>query len=236
VTASKPPRVAIVQSSYIPWKGYFDLIHAVDTFVFFDDVQFTTRDWRTRNRIKTPQGSRWLSIPVGNRRDQLICDVQIEDPSWQRKHWTNIYHSYSKAPFFKNYAEHFEHLYLNLEWRSLSDFNQSMTRMIARDLLGMTTDFRDSREFAATGRKQDRLISLLKSIGAMHYVSGPSARDYIQPESFEAEGIEVSFYDYPDYPDYPQLHSPFEHAVSVLDLLFNVGPRASHYIWGWRGD
>lgn len=227
-------RVAIVQSSYIPWKGYFDLIRAVDTFIFFDDVQFTTRDWRTRNRIKTAQGLQWLSIPVGNRRDLRICDVRIEEPGWQRKHWSSIYHSYRRAAYFRTYCDVFERLYLEQTWGSLSELNQELTRLIAKDLLGLGTEFRDSREFTAEGRKQDRLISLLKAMGATHYVSGPSARDYIQPEGFAREGIGLSFHDYPDYPQYPQFHPPFEHAVSILDLLFHMGPDAGHYIWGWR--
>lgn len=228
-------RVAIIQSSYIPWKGYFDLIHAVDTFIFLDDVQFTTRDWRTRNRIKTPNGPQWLNIPVGNRTDQLIHEVEIKDASWQRKHWASIRHSYGKAPFFKDYEAFFASVYLDRTWSSLSQLNQYLIRQIATEFLGIRTVFRDSREFQATGKRQDRLISLLPLAGATHYVSGPSARSYIDPRQFEAAGIELSYHDYPDYPVYPQLYPPFEPAVSILDLLFNTGPQASHFVWGWRG-
>ena len=228
-------RVAILQSSYIPWKGYFDLIHAVDRFVFYDDVQFTTRDWRTRNRIKTRNGSQWLSIPAGADRDRLIHEVVLEDDQWQRKHWACIIHNYAKAPYFKRYSEFFESLYLARRWRSLSEFNQHATRTIAADMLGITTEFRDSREFPAQGRRQERLISLLSHMGATHYVSGPSASSYLDPGSFVAAGIELSYHDYAGYPEYPQRHPPFEHAVSVLDLLFNVGPGAGLWIWGWRG-
>ncbi len=229
-------RVAIIQSSYIPWKGYFDLIRAVDTLVFFDDVQFTTRDWRTRNRIKTANGLQWLTIPVGNKTDHLIHEVQIFDHSWQRKHWASIVHNYSRAPFFKQYEALFRDIYLGVEWRSLSALNQHLTRLIATDLLGLKTEFRDSREFQVSGRKQDRLIELLRCIGATHYFSGPSARNYIDSRKFEAAGIELTFHDYPNYPEYPQLYPPFEQAVTVLDLLFNVGPNAAHYIWGWREE
>ncbi|WP_266183409.1 WbqC family protein [Dyella humicola] len=229
-------RVAIIQSSYIPWKGYFDLIRSVDTFVFYDDVQFTTRDWRTRNKIKTANGAQWLTIPVGNKTDRLIHEVKIEDHSWQRKHWASIVHNYSRAPFFKQYEALFRDIYLGVEWRSLSEFNQHLTRVIATELLGLKTEFRDSREFHVSGRKQDRLIELLRCIGGTHYLSGPSARNYIDPRQFEASGIELTFHDYPPYPEYPQLYPPFEHAVSVLDLLFNVGPTAAHYIWGWREE
>lgn len=229
-------RVAIIQSSYIPWKGYFDLIHSVDRFAFYDDVQFTTRDWRTRNRIKTPHGPQWLSIPVGNRRDRLICDVALEDSQWQRQHWMGIYHNYCKAPYFKVYEELFKDIYLSSRWRSLSEFNQHMAKVIATDILGVRTEFRDSREFRAEGKRQDRIISLLCQMGATHYVSGPSARSYLDAAAFSEAGIALSYHDYSGYPAYPQLHPPFEHAVSVLDLLFHVGPEACHHIWGWRGQ
>lgn len=226
-------RVAIIQSSYIPWKGYFDLIHAVDRLVFLDDVQFTTRDWRTRNRIKGPAAPQWLSIPAGSRTDRLICDVRLEDAAWQRKHWSSIHHCYSKTPFYKAYRDRLAEIYLAKPWQSLSDFNQHFTRSIAQ-WLGIATEFRDSREFQVDGKRQHRLINLLLNMGATHYVSGPSARGYIDPIGFAEAGLTLSYHDYPTYPEYPQLHPPFEHAVSIIDLLFNAGPKASHYIWGWR--
>jgi WbqC-like protein family len=228
-------RVAIVQSSYIPWKGYFDLIRSVDRFVFYDDVQFTIRDWRTRNRIKTPQGLQWLSIPAGGSRHRLIHDVTIDNTKWQRKHWQSIHHSYAKTHYFRAYSDIFESAYLDHHWRSLSELNQFLTRMIATDILGIQTEFRDSREFRAEGRRQDRLIHLLQDMGATHYVSGPSAQNYIDPVGFAEAGINLEYQDYSRYPEYPQLHPPFEHAVSILDLVFNVGSKASDYIWGWRG-
>jgi hypothetical protein len=228
-------RAAIIQSSYIPWKGYFDLIHEVDTFIFLDDVQFTTRDWRTRNRIKTANGPQWLTIPVGNRTDQLIHEVEIKDATWQRKHWASIRHNYGKAPFFKDYEAFFAEVYLERDWTSLSALNQGLIRHIATECLGIKTLIRDSREFPAEGKRQDRLISILQHAGASHYISGPSARNYIDPLQFEAAGITLSYHDYPSYPVYPQLYPPFEHAVSILDLLFNTGPQASYFTWGWRG-
>src|SRR5690554_1008780 len=118
-------RVAIVQSSYIPWKGYFDIAHGVDEFVFLDTVQFTTRDWRSRNRIKTANGLLWLTVPVGSRRSRRICDVAIGDASWQGKHWKTIVHSYGKTPGFRIYRDFFEHLYIGKKWTNLSQMNQS---------------------------------------------------------------------------------------------------------------
>ncbi|GGZ71019.1 hypothetical protein GCM10008101_26730 [Lysobacter xinjiangensis] len=229
-------RVAVLQSSYIPWKGYFDLIHDVDLFIFYDDVQFTRQDWRTRNRIKTAQGTQWLSIPAGTRIDRLICEVELADPSWQKKHWASIQQAYSKSPQFSRYAGFFEDIYLSRPWTSLSEFNQHVTRRIARDLLGIDTEFRDSREFRASGQRLDRLLDLLQRAGATHYLSGPAARSYIDPTRFEAADIALEYKDYAGYPEYSQRYPPFEHAVSIVDLLFCVGEDAPHYIWGWRDD
>lgn len=229
-------RVAVIQSSYIPWKGYFDIIHDVDLFIFFDDVQFTSRDWRTRNRIKTTNGPIWLTIPVGSDRNRLICDVPLQDPKWPAMHWRSISHSYTRAPFFRHYRDFFEQIYLGSSWESLSQLNQSMTSRIASELLGIRTVFQDSRQFAAEGSKLARMLDLLKKAGADSYVSGPSAKDYIDPQAFEAAGIELIFKSYAGYPEYPQVHPPFNHAVSIIDLLFNTGPDAPYYIWGWRAE
>lgn len=226
----------ILQSSYIPWKGYFDLIHDADVFVFYDDVRFTVCDWRTRNRIKTPQGLLWLSVPAGSNRHRLICEVALSDPGWQAKHWKTISQNYSKCPYFKHYRPWFEHLYTGRDWHNLSELNQTFIRIIATELLGIRTEFRDAREFDAQGQKQERLLDILGKLGAQRYISGPAAKDYIDPAAFAAAGIELVWKDYSGYPEYPQRFPPFEHAVSILDLLFNVGPAAPWYIWGWRED
>lgn len=227
-------RVAILQSNYIPWKGYFDIIHDVDLFVFYDDLQYTTRDWRNRNRIKTPKGLEWLTIPVGARKDRLICKVEIPDRRWARKHWRTIGQYYARAKHFKRYAPFFEEVYCCTEWRNLSVLNQYLIKRIATDLLGIQTVFRDSREFEPQGVKQERLLDLLRKAGATQYVSGPAAKDYIEPERFRDAGIELAWKDYAGYPEYPQFFPPFTHQVTVLDLLFHVGADAPYYIWGWR--
>jgi hypothetical protein len=223
-------RVAIVQSSYIPWKGYFDLIHDVDEFIFLDEVQFTARDWRSRNKIKTVQGPIWLTVPVGNNRNRRIFEVALEDSTWQAKHWKSISHAYSRAPFFNMYREFFEHIYLGTCWRTLSEFNQATVRHIASDMLGQSTRFVDSREYAAQGARLDLIIDLLKRAGATTYVSGPSALSYLDQSRFDECGIELIIKRY-DYPEHPQLYPSFVHEVSVLDLLFNTGPAAPSYIW-----
>ena len=229
-------RVAIIQSSYIPWKGYFDIINDVDEFVFLDHVQFTTRDWRTRNRIKTRDGLQWLSIPAGSDRNRRISDVRLQDPAWQEKHWKSLAHAYGKAPCFAQYRSFFEETYLGQRWESLSQLNQTLTRRIATELLGIDTRFTDSERYRPEGSKLDLILDIARKAGATTYISGPSAADYIDSAAFRAAGIDLAYKQYSGYPEYPQLHGGFEHAVSILDLLFNVGRDSPWYIWGWRND
>jgi hypothetical protein len=226
--------VVILQSNYLPWKGYFDLIHDTDEFIFYDDVQFTKNDWRNRNRIKTPNGAAWITIPVGASNDRLICDVEIRDAGWQSKHWKTIQHNYGKCPHFSRYQAFFEDIYLSRKWSNLSELNQYLIQAISKNFLGITTAFRDSREYQTSGRNLDRILELVTKAGAGRYISGPAAKDYIEPSRFSDAGIELVWKDYSGYPEYPQRYPPFEHGVSILDLLFNAGPDAPWYIWGWR--
>ena len=221
------PRVVVIQSNYLPWKGYFDLISEADVFVFYDDVQFTKNDWRNRNRIKTPKGAEWITVPVGQSLDRLISEVRIEDPRWQVKHWKTIEQNYRRAPHFDRYRPFFEDVFLKTSWTTLSELNHHLIKVIATDFLGLRPEFRDSREFKAIGAKLDRLIDLLKQVGARHYISGPAAKAYIDPQAFQAAEIGLEFKDYSGYPEYPQFHPPFEHAVSIVDALFHLGPEAA---------
>lgn len=227
-------RVAVLQSNYIPWKGYFDLIHDVDLFVFYDDLQYTVRDWRHRNRIKAATGVQWLSIPAGDDRNRLICEVELIDSRWQAKHWQTLRQNYTKCPHFERYRAYFEHVYLGSRWTHLSALNHELIRHIAVEFLGVQTRFADSRQYRASGAKLERLIDVVVKAGAGRYVSGPAAKDYIVQERFDALGIELVWKDYSGYPEYPQRFPPFEHGVTILDLLFNTGPDAPWYIWGWR--
>lgn len=235
-TVSAEKRVAINQSNYIPWKGYFDIIHDVDFFVFYDDVQFTKNDWRNRNRVKGPNGSQWITIPAGDDLHRLICEVEIKDRRWQIKHWKTINQLYGKTLYFKDYRPFLEHLYLDQRWDNLSCLNQHAIKTIARDFLGIQTRFLQSSDYPRQGTKQDAVIGLLKALKADVYVSGPAARTYLQPERFEQEEVKLIWKDYAGYPEYSQIHPPFEHAVTILDLLFHTGPEAPYYIWGWRDD
>lgn len=225
-------KVAIIQPSYIPWKGYFDIIHDVDEFVFLDSVQYTSRDWRSRNRIKSPNGLLWLSVPVGANRNRLIRDVSIPDPSWQADHWKTMVHAYGKTCGFRLYRSVFEQLYLGQRWQNLSEMNKAITRTIAHDILRLSTKFTDASDYMPEGAKLDLILDILKRAGATHYLTGPTAADYVDQARFDELGIQLSYKDYSGYPEYPQKYPPFEHSVSIVDLLFNVGEGPERYIWG----
>lgn len=227
-------KVAVIQSNYIPWKGYFDIIHDVDLFIFYDDVQYTKNDWRNRNKIKSANGIHWLTIPVGSPKQRLIYEVEPANAQWSRKHWLTLQQSYTNSPYFKDYKDYFKHVYTEFEWSNLSQLNQFLIKKISSDFLGIKTEFSDSREYHPVGQNVDRLLDLLQKVGATLYVSGPTAKDYLDNQSFIDAGIELVYKDYSGYPEYPQLFPPFEHKVSIVDLLFNCGPKASYYIWGWR--
>lgn len=226
--------VVILQSNYLPWKGYFDLIHDADLFIFYDDLQYTKNDWRNRNKIKAVGGVEWLTIPIGAQNSRLICEVEIKDATWQVKHWKTLLQNYRACPHFSRYQPFFEDCFLGREWKNLSELNQYLIRQISGRFLGITTTFQDSRQYELSGQRQQRLLDLLGKAGATRYISGPAAKSYISPEHFAESGIELAWKDYSGYPVYAQRFPPFVHGVSILDLLFNVGPSAPDYIWGQR--
>lgn len=226
-------RVAIIQSNYIPWKGYFDIINDVDLFIFLDDVQFTKNDWRNRNLIKTSQGLKWLSIPVGTNINRKINEVTIKNEHWQMIHYKTLQQYYKKAPYYSIYKKLLEEIYIETKWSSLSSLNQFVIMKIS-EILGINTSFINSSDLNVSGRRLEKVINLLKKVNADVYVSGPAAKAYIDENVFQENKIELIYKDYQGYPEYPQLYPPFEHKVTILDLLFNTGPDAPYYIWGWR--
>ncbi len=222
-------RVAILQSSYIPWKGYFDLMRKVDEFILYDDAQYTKRDWRNRNQIKTKDGLLWLSIPVEvkGKFTQAVKDVCISDPSWNDQHFKTIAAAYARAPHFQEYRGCLEDLYRGATSRSLSEVNRRFLEGLAK-VLGIGTKLSWSMDYELPEGRVERLVALCRQAGATSYLSGPSARDYIAKDAhlFAEAGIDVDFIDYSRYPEYPQLYPPFEHHVSVIDLILNAGPSA----------
>lgn len=227
--------VVVLQPSYIPWRGYFHQIFKADIFVFYDCVQYDKHGWRNRNRIRTKEGSQWLTIPVAARgcvsEGTPICEVTISPPdNWRNKHLRSILMNYSRSPFLRNYSEMLDEIY-SREDKLLADFTCSTTERIARELGITETKFMRSSELGVEGTKSDRLLSVLKRVGATHYISGPSAKSYLDEDALEREGISVEYMSY-EYPDYPQGAGEFDGRVSILDLLLNAGDRAPEYIWG----
>ena len=225
--------VAIVQSSYIPWRGYFDLIRSVDEFILFDDMQYTRRDWRNRNRIKTPAGLQWLTIPVRGSHRRRIDEVKLVDRGWAPDHWRSLRHNYARAPLFERYADRIQALYDEATDLRLSAINHHFILALC-EMLGIDTPVRKSTDYSATGTKGAKLLNLCLAAGATRYLSGPAAQAYIDTAMFEGEGIEVEWMGYDGYPEYPQVHPPFEHSVTILDLIFNTGPDAPTYMKGPR--
>lgn len=224
-------KCAILQSNYIPWKGVFDMINQVDTFVFLEDVDFTIRDWRTRNRIKTANGAMWLSVPVKKPpRGTKIYEIETcQDTNWQLKHYKTIYNTYKKAPYFTNYHGIIEEIYLSQKWSNLSEFNIYVTKLLTK-ALNINTTFLNSKELKTNGHKDDKLIEICKKVGANFYLSGPTAKNYISHEKFLHAGIELAYMDYDHYPEYKQLYGKFDHYVSVLDVLFSCGKNSIDFI------
>lgn len=223
--------VAIVQSNYIPWKGYFDMISAVDEFILYDDMQYTRRDWRNRNQIKTPNGLQWLTVPVKvkGRYHQKIRDTEIDGSDWASSHWNSLNQNYRRAPHFKEIARWLEPLYFSNSYTHISQLNRSFIEAVCK-YLGIKTVISNSWDYMLTEGKTDRLADLCTQAGCGVYVSGPAAKDYIEESVFQEMGIKLTWFDYSGYPEYPQLWGEFTHSVTILDLLFNCGKESHQYM------
>jgi len=224
-------KIAIVQSNYIPWKGYFDLINMADEFVLFDDVQFTRRDWRNRNKIKTPQGLKWLSIPIDIKGKffQKVNEARVANNDWSVNHWQTIKQFYANTPYFKDYKDLFENFYMNNQEEQLSIINARLIEIV-NSILGIGTKITWSSDYELVEGRTEKLLSICQQAGADFYLSGPAARDYLDESLAQEMGIKVIWMNYLGYPEYSQLHPPFEHGVSILDLIFNAGPRAKDFM------
>ena len=228
-------KIAISQSNYIPWKGYFDLINMVDEFILYDDMQYTRRDWRNRNKIKTSHSTQWLTIPVDvkGKYFQSIQDTQISNTAWAKKHWSSIQHNYSKAKYFSLYKDIFQKLYLDNDENNLSQLNYNFIVTINK-ILDITTKISYSSDFKLLEGKTERLLDLCQACQATEYISGPIAKDYLYEALFTQENIKVTWMDYNNYPEYDQLYPPFEHSVTILDLIFNEGPNSKNYMKSFK--
>lgn len=223
--------ILITQSNYIPWKGYFDAINTCDVFVVYDDMQFTKRDWRNRNQIKTNGGIKWLTIPVEVKGKffQKINETLIADKTWNKSHWELIKQSYSKSKCYKEVAGFIEELYLNCNFDYLTDVNIHFITAI-NTFLGITTPIKLSSEFVLNEERTQRLVDICTELNGTDYFSGPAAKAYMEESRFSEKGITVHYFDYSGYPEYEQMNGEFTHGVSILDLIFNTGANAKQFM------
>ncbi|MDB6097048.1 MAG: putative rane protein [Francisellaceae bacterium] len=222
-------KIAILQSNYIPWKGYFDIIAFVDEFIFYDDVQYTKRDWRNRNQIKTPTGLQWITVPVKNKHEQSIRETEIDGFKWAEVHWKTLCYNYKKACYFNEISHLLAPLYLDQSYTLLSEFNRNIIKHICA-YLNIKTKMSNSWDYTLEGDKNERLINICKQASANLYVSGNSAKNYINEKKFHNNSLDVIWFDYSNYPPYPQLWNGFSHFVSIIDLLFNCGKKSNLYM------
>ncbi|MHA1279978.1 MAG: WbqC family protein [Candidatus Helarchaeota archaeon] len=226
--------LSIIQPSFIPWRGYFNIIGRSDIFVFLDDVQYEKGSWRNRNKIKTHNGLQWITVPVLTKGmlEQNVNEVLINNKTnWPKKILSSVYFAYKKAPFFYRYYNWFEKILLQ-PWEMLCDLDISMTKQIA-GFLTIQTDFVKSSQLRVPLELKgvDRILYICQKLKAKQYISGPRAKAYLgDGSSFAQKGIELIYQQY-NYPEYPQLHGAFEPAVSIIDLLFNCGDESRKYIW-----
>ena len=233
-----PNKIIITQSNYIPWKGYFTTMKKATHIVLYDDAQYTKRDWRNRNKIITPNGPTWLSIPIDVKGKYLqkINEAKVADRSWCTSHWNKIKQNYKKAPNFKEYSDIFEEIYLRdfPKYDYLTDINSHMLRKCI-NILGLKTKILDSRDFEITGGKTEKLINICNYLEADEYFTGPAAKGYIEEDLFVKNNIKLSYYNLSGFPEYDQLWSKFEHKVSVIDMFFNLGSKTPDY-FNWNND
>lgn len=224
-------RVAILQSNYIPWKGYFDMIAAVDEFILYDDMQYTRRDWRNRNQIKTPQGLQWLTVPVlvKGKYHQKIRETEIDGTNWASAHWKILAQNYRRAPHFDEIAAWLEPLYLSKTYTHLSSLNRCFIEAVC-SYLGIETKVSNSWDYSLVDGKSERLAALCAQAGGTEYISGPAAKDYIEESVFKERNIALTWFDYSGYSEYKQLWGEFTHGVTILDLLFNCGRQSASYM------
>lgn len=217
-------KAIITQSNYIPWKGYFDSIRQVDVFVVYDDMQYTKRDWRNRNLIKTPQGLKWLTIPVEvkGKYYQKIKDTKIADRYWNLSHWEVIKQNYKTAEHFKQVSDWLEPLYRNCNYEYLTDVNMHFITEVCR-FFNIQTEIKFSSEYELAEEKTRRLVDICRELKVSDYYTGPAAKSYMVEEMFTNENIRIHYWDYSSYPEYDQLYPPFEHGVSIIDMIFSLG-------------
>lgn len=225
-------KTVVLQSNYIPWRGYFQLISAADNCIFYDDVQFTKNDWRNRNKILGPRGSEWITIPVGANINRKIDEVQLPDNNWKEKHHRRILANYKKAECIESLIPLLNFMYITNQSKTLSDYNQEIISEISRNYLGLNTMFSKSNLYKLNGSGANRLQDLLLQSGTIEYITGPAGLNYLSPLWFEENQIKLTVFNYGNFPKYAQLFDGNEPNVSIIDLIANVGKESPSFFRG----
>lgn len=228
-------RLVILQPFYLPYAGVFELVRLADTFVVYDDVQFVKQNWQHRNRIRTSNGSQWLTVPVHRSHGDPIVEVHVaNDQGWQPKHWRALEMAYGSAPYGPWVLEALEPHYVGTTWEFLVDLNLATFRTLC-ELVGVDSEFIRSSRLGVSGTSSERVLNHCRQLGADHYLSGPAARSYIDESSFVDAGVQLEYFAF-EHPEYEQVHgSDFEPYLSVIDMLANVGPETGDMLRGAGG-
>jgi WbqC-like protein family len=212
------------QPVYLPWLGLLHKIAVADLFCYFDIVQYQTKDFNNRNRIKTHTGELWLSVPVESKNhfEKCVGDIRIVQSGWQRKHFKSIQHAYGKAAYFDAYSAELESILLLQSFETLSELNFAILRFLMRSL-GIDTPIVKASDYVFQGTKSDLVLDMCVQLKANVYIFGSQGRGYADVDKFLAASVKPYFQDY-RHPTYRQLHGDFLPYMSVIDLLFNEGP------------
>lgn len=230
-------RVAICQPTYLPWIGYFDLIDQVDTFVLLDTVQFDKRSWQQRNRIKTPQGLQWITIPVVSRGryDQTIQTVEVVGTEFVRTHLKSLQLNYSPARYFSQFFPEFSSILTGVAPGSrLANLNVRLLRWFV-DILGIQTPLVLASSLNEEGKRTSLLANICRRLGASQYISPRGSAEYLLGDlSIMTDAKVETFFQHYVHPEYEQRFPPFVPFASVIDLVFNEGERAIEIIRSGR--
>lgn len=223
-------RISIMQPGYLPWLGFFELMYNCDLFILLDDVQFTKKDWRNRNRIRTKDGWIWLTVPVltKDKQNQLINETKINSSiNWKRKHLKAIEINYHKAKYFKEYFPSLEEKY-SRNWEYLVDLDIEIITWL-KNALNIGTPIIKSSILNTQGKKEEKIINICKKLNAQKIYDSKAARGTLDLEKFKKENINIEFQNY-HHPTYVQVYEPFIPFMSVMDLLIQYGPESRNIL------
>ena len=216
--------LSILQPSFIPWIGYFDIIRKSDFVIFLDHVQFNKRSWQQRNSIKTPNGNIFLTVPVHTKGKfhQKINEVKIDNSkNYIDSHLKSIYQNYNKSKHFEKYYEKIKSIYKKKE-DYLIDLSMNFILMVLNEILDYQLKFEYSSNLNIKTKKNNLILDICKHYKAKTYISAKGSETYLVKNDFQKENINLVYNEFV-HPIYPQVNGKFIENLSIIDLLFNCG-------------